>query len=629
MTKPYYTLICLLMATNSIAQTTFQKKYVGPGNLHDDYGTSCFYTKQGTYFITGSVTSFGIPKRAFFSEVDSNGITLINETYNGLDLYRDSIASSNKCAIQIKEKYSNYYDYVIAGERQASNGLSDFYITKVDNVNHVLWEKNLGGDSIDIANSVIATFDNEYILSGQTNSFGGGLYDMYMCSIDENGTLLWARTVGGSGNDYALSSMQTKDSDLVFVGYTNSFGEGNNDVYIVKLDKYGDIIWSKVLGGIGNDIGTSIIEGNDGEYILCGYSNSFGTGKYDAYLAAIDTSGILKWTKTISSSDDLCLNSIIRTTDKGYAMAGYKTNASNSQTDAFVIKVDNNINIEWAESFGGPSVDYVSAITQGKDNEYLVVGSYADSSIGDKHVYIAKIESNGRICNGTNVAVHTNTGGNLNTPLSVSSSGGKIYNVYSEITSTYNYYKDICSELLPLKLLFFTAYPTGKVNELKWRTEQEFNFNHFDIERSNNGKDFMVIGRQIARTKSPTQTDYSFVDEKPLNGANYYRLQMVDNDGKYEYSIIRRIVNKENTFDLTMFPNPAKNILTLNFTSNKPENIFIEVFDLNGRILKRQGMIIQMGSTMQKLNISSLKGGSYIIKVKARDQQLLLKFVKL
>ncbi len=627
MNKPLCTFVCLLMAINSIAQTTFQKEYTGPRSLQNDHGLSCIYTKQGSYFITGYLASDSSGmERAFLSQIDSTGYT-INQIYRGLDISIDSIAQSYKSVIQTKDgRYC-----IIAGEREAADYkelLPDFLMMKLDNQLGIHWEKAFGGDSTDIANSVIETFDNSYIIAGQTNSFGAGSYDMYVCKVDENGKLLWTRTIGGTGNDYALSLTQTKDSNLVLVGYTNSFGAGNNDVYIVKLNKSDYIIWSRTLGGSGNDVGTSVIEGVNGDYILCGYSNSFDSGTYDAYLAALDTSGSIKWTKTIGGTDDIYPNSIIRTNDAGYAMAGYESNSSTFHTDAFVIKVDVNVNIQWAKGFGGPLDDYVSSITQVKDNAYLATGSYADSGTGDKHVYIAKLDSLGNICNGNTIAVHTNSGGNLFTPASSLLIGGKIYNAYSELTNTYKEYADICSEILPLKLLSFTAQQNGKVNELRWETMQEVNINHFDMERSINGKDFTGIGTQKAKGNSTIRINYSFVDMHPYKGINYYRLRIVDNDGRYEYSSIKRIANNENDFDAMMLPNPARDNVTLFFNSEKLANAHIDVFNLQGSILIRKDMIIQTGSTTQKINISSLSSGNYFVRIKTQDQQLVFKLVK-
>ena len=114
---------------------------------------------------------------------------------------------------------------------------------------------------------------------------------MYIIKLSSSGSLQWTRTLGGTGDDKAQSIMQTTDAGFVVAGYTNSFGAGNYDMYIVKLNNSGTLQWSRTLGGSGDDQAQSITKTNDGGFIVAGYTESFGAGVKDFYIVKFDANG--------------------------------------------------------------------------------------------------------------------------------------------------------------------------------------------------------------------------------------------------------------------------------------------------------------------------------------------------
>jgi len=152
------------------------------------------------------------------------------------------------------------------------------------------WQKTFGGSKWDEAGAIIPTKDNGFIVTGLTFSFGNGKGDVYLIKIDKNGNKIWQKTFGGSKNDEAYAITPTKDGGFIVAGYTESFGNGK-DVYLIKIDKNGNKIWQKTFGGSKNDEADAITSTKDGGFIVAGYTDSFGNGEYDVYLIKIDKNG--------------------------------------------------------------------------------------------------------------------------------------------------------------------------------------------------------------------------------------------------------------------------------------------------------------------------------------------------
>jgi len=180
---------------------------------------------------------------------------------------------------------------------------------------------------------------------------------------------------------------------------------------------------------------------------------------------------------------------------------------------------------------------------------------------------------------------------------------------------------------LPLQLLSFTAQHNGKTNLLKWSTSNEMNTDHFDIQRSSNSRDFTTISSVRSFNNGKSKNDYVFTDAQSLKSVNYYRLNMMDKDGKYTYSAIRSI-NNANSFDVTLYPNPVKNDLTLNFNSEKMMEMQIEIVSAEGKMLLSKKIQLAAGTSKKTINTASLNAGNYFLKCTSVKKQVALRFVK-
>jgi hypothetical protein len=155
---------------------------------------------------------------------------------------------------------------------------------------------------------------------------------------------------------------------------------------------------------------------------------------------------------------------------------------------------------------------------------------------------------------------------------------------------------------------------------LKWSTSNEINTDRFEIERSSDSRSFSSIGTVRAIGNGKTKNDYLFTDAQSLNGINYYRLKMIDKDGKFIYSAIRSIDNL-NSFDVRLYPNPVRDILALEGlqgTSN------ISIISLQGSVLAKT----TANSSIYTWNIKQLPSGTYYVRIEAGKNVTTVKFVK-
>ena len=233
--------------------------------------------------------------------------------------------------------------YVVAGRTESFGaGLTDVYLVKTDAVGDTIWTRIYGGSGSDDneGSSVAQTSDGGYIISGMTYSFGVG-GDVYLVKTDAMGDTIWTRTYGGSDYDGGFSVAQTSDGGYIIAGYTRSFGAGEEDVYLVKTDSLGDTIWTRTYGGSDDDHGYSVAQTSDGGYIVAGYTESFGAGSWDVYLVKTDGLGDTIWTRTYGGSDWDEGYSVAQTSDGGYIVAGVYDYDWEAETgDVYLVKTD-------------------------------------------------------------------------------------------------------------------------------------------------------------------------------------------------------------------------------------------------------------------------------------------------
>jgi hypothetical protein len=362
----------------ALASEEWSKTYGGTGY---DLAQSMVSTSDGGYAIAGFTNSFGAGRNdAWLVKTDSSGNELWSKTYGGTD---DDQAWS---VVQTGDG-----GYALAGCTNSSGaGDYDFYLIKTDSSGNEVWSKTYGGARYDGIESMVVTSDGGYALAGYTISYGTGNNDFWLVKTDSSGNQVWSKTYGGTGYDYAYSVIQTGDGGYALTGFTNSFGGGKPNVLLVKTDSSGNQVWSKTYGGTDDDRAFSVVQTGDGGYAIAGYTNSSGAGDYDFYLIKTDSSGNEVWSKTYGGTYWDGVESMVVTSDGGYALVGYARSFGAGRNDAWLVKTDSSGNELWNKTYGGTVNDYASSVVVARDGGYALAGFTASSGAGGYDFWLIK-----------------------------------------------------------------------------------------------------------------------------------------------------------------------------------------------------------------------------------------------
>lgn len=241
--------------------------------------------------------------------------------------------------------------------------------------------------------------DSGYVIAGYTKHAGTG-EDVYLIRTDRNGNRLWSYTYDiRTGNDYGYSVDIASDGGFIVTGKTQNTGNcTQDDIFLLKTNSAGTLLWTRTFGGSGNDEGALVQRTSDNGFIVAGRTNSFGAGNYDGYLLKTDGSGNLTWWQTYGGSSVDFFQSVHQTSDGGYIAAG-GTDSYGNGTQAFVVRTNGSGVLQWGREYGGSGQDFIWSVRQTNDGGYITAGmerSYApNSSTAD--LFLVKLTSTGAL----------------------------------------------------------------------------------------------------------------------------------------------------------------------------------------------------------------------------------------
>ena len=168
--------------------------------------------------------------------------------------------------------------------------------------NEMSFTKTFGDNRRDRGINLIPTSDGGYAIVGYTSSLDAQQEDVYLVRTDPQGEILWSKTYGGEGKDNGWEVLELEDGGFLIAGFTNSFGVGEMDIYLVRTDASGTLLWESTFGGPQSEFGWALAPTADGGYVLAGQTNSFGDGEEDGYLVKVNAEGEEIWSQTFGGS---------------------------------------------------------------------------------------------------------------------------------------------------------------------------------------------------------------------------------------------------------------------------------------------------------------------------------------
>lgn len=346
-----------------------------------DIGRDVLQTPDGGYIISGYTNN--INGTGYIIRTNENGDTLWTRTYGG-NLSQDFNS--------IKMTYDSCY--IVCGQ---THGLG-FYgcnvlLMKLNKDGDTLWQKGYGGYGDEEADDVIQTSDSGFALVGVTMSFGNAITSEYLIKTNKNGDTLWTKIYEKYSDNWGKSLIQLNDKGYLIAGKTGS-NVSNLDIYLVRTNQFGDTLWTKTIGGSLFEDAGSVIKTNDSGFLITGTTNSLGDGGYDVFVVNTDSNGLIKWTKTYGGINDDAGDAGIQTSDGGYAIVGTTQSFGSGITDIYLLKLNQNGDTLWTRTFGGTGMEGPGAIKETADGGLVIVGT-TESFGGNDDVFLIKTDANG------------------------------------------------------------------------------------------------------------------------------------------------------------------------------------------------------------------------------------------
>ncbi len=387
----------LVHFNQSVAQNTFQKTF------NETFGVvSTNQTIGGGLIICGRSSRFpATGLDILLMKSDAMGDTLWTRAIGGSDVDESAFSAQ-----------TNDRGFIVAGHTSSfGTGMQDAYLVKTDSFGNHLWSKTYGGIDFESINAAQITMDGGYILTGTSLSFDAvDGRTVYLIRTDPNGDTLWTRTYGGIFGSQSLDIIQTSDSGFAIAGQIDVSGTNILDVLLMRIDADGNLLWTKSYGGSENDYGASLINTNDGGFLITGSTKSFDplSNDDDLYLIKTNANGDLMWSRTYGGGGYDVGSSVVQTTDGGYIAGGITESFGAGARDVYVLKTDANGNLLWSKAFGGAMMDQGVDVIACNDNGILMSGLSNSFGISSNGIYLVKMDSLGSSgCNETTAATVT------------------------------------------------------------------------------------------------------------------------------------------------------------------------------------------------------------------------------
>jgi uncharacterized delta-60 repeat protein len=323
-------------------------------------------------------------------------IATSNNDFDGSTIFSEDDYVVNNCVLPpgfVEENNTYYWRAKAFDGSKWSQNWSKIRSFIVD----IEWSVSMGGIASDGGDGRGVQLQNGgFAAIGTTFSFGAGSSDFMLACLRADGSLEWCKCYGGTGYDLPTAMRATNDGSLIICGNTNSFGTGASDFWILKLNSDGSVCWEKAYGGGTEDELTDICQTNDGGYIVVGTARSIGSAKSDIIILRLASNGTVQWTRAVHDADITLAHSVKETSDGGFVVAGTKYGFNSIYGDWYILRLSSDGSIVWQKTYSGPYYDFAASVAQTNDKGYLVVGTM-QIDFGNDDIVLLRLDENGAV----------------------------------------------------------------------------------------------------------------------------------------------------------------------------------------------------------------------------------------
>lgn len=538
--------------------------------------------------------------------------------------------------------------YVISVKIGGADPNEPLFVFKINASGNRVWSKKIFSTAAFKFYSKVSSAllpDGGLVMTGQLGTTSGKF--PYLIKLNSsNGTIAWVKALSlkqdSSNNTIATNVSTASNGNVTVSGYFTR--DTNYFPFICTYDANGNTLLQKTfIIGVKSTF-DRVVRTPDNGYIIAGQTYYTGAIHFDLLAVRLTSTGTVSWVKKISFPLDAdtintrfseIVSSMQLNADESTVLTGYLYRRNS--TAGHILKIDKAGNPVWLHSFEtiepNQGWNYTDLFKMG-DSAYMMAGNVTKEGghggPSQQYLLFQKTFADGMGCNVTPLQPYPYTLRNTDRGVTVISADftANVSLQTTNLNRTGIHYKMelICTDILPLNLVFFTASKNNSVNTLKWRTAQEINVERIEVQKSTDSRNFIVLGS--VPPKGTSLNDYLFTDTKPFDGNNYYRLVIVNKDGSKTISEIRQL-NNAILAGITITPNPVKNgILNIGIKGLSSKNVQLSVIDMKGTVVYTQSMETANGYINKSVNIANLPVGMYGVKITDGKQVHVTKFVK-
>lgn len=342
----------------------------------------------------------------WLTRLDKNGSTIWKKTFGGTlnELIGSIRETRDHGFIVVGSTFSN------DGDVSGNHGALDYWVLRLDASGNIIWQKSLGGSSVDKAYNVAITPDDGFVVTGFTqsangdvsgNHLGGDSTDVWVVKLNSAGSILWQKSFGGSARDEGISVDIANDGGIVLGNTTSSNNgdvsgnHGRKDIWVVKMDQDGNITWQKCFGGSLDEMAGTIKKVSGNEFIIAGSArsndgnvvghNAQGFGdEPNGWVVKLDSLGNIVWSKCYGAAFGSNLfNDVIELPDGNFVACGYTEQniiGGNFESinpwsrNAWVIGLSSGGSILWQDTYGSQGYEIAMAVVKAPDDGFLMLG---------------------------------------------------------------------------------------------------------------------------------------------------------------------------------------------------------------------------------------------------------------